>query len=83
MKISDIGTIISRAIGSILMLSGILMAINFMLSYFRLTARLDNYHDVYFAITDTAIFYISITVVGLLLIVFSKKVGQLLARGLE
>ncbi len=49
----------------------------------HLTVNYDMHHDVYYFLYDGIVSGSAFIIVGILLIVFSKSIGRLLARGLE
>lgn len=81
MNLSKIGALLSRALGVISVLIGLLFFINYFLTYQLIETSINN--DIFFVVSDSIILCISFIVIGLLAIVFSKAVGRLLAKGLE
>ena len=81
MNINSISALAIRVIGAISIIFGLLILISIAIAY--ATANYNLHHDVAYFLYDGVISGSGFIVVGILLFVFSKRIGRLLARGLE
>ena len=81
MNIKSISALATRIIGAISLTFGLLILISLAIAY--VTVNYDIHHDVYYFLYDGILSGSAFVIIGILLIVFSKPIGRLLARGLE
>jgi len=81
MKVEIIGALLIRMLGVIILLLGILMIIGTAISYIEMK-QMSPIHDTYFVVSNIIWGPINF-LLGMLLLLFSKKLGHYLAKGLE
>ena len=81
MDINSISALATRIIGAIALIFGLLILGSLAVAY--ITVNYNIHHDVYYFLYDGILSGSSFVIIGTLLIVFSKPIGKLLARGLE
>ncbi len=82
MKPEIIGALLFRMLGVLMFLLGAVPLIGTAIAYFSLSIQAQA-NDVYFVLNQSLLWLASLVVLGCILLLFSKKFGRLLARGLE
>ena len=81
MDINSISALATRIIGAMSLIFGLLILGSLTVAY--ITVNYNIHHDVYYFLYDGILSGSAFVIIGTLLIVFSKPIGKLLARGLK